>query len=54
MYTCMFVISAIWMMPRESAYGGWPRSGEIDVCEARGAFSGSLRLTNTLKVMLVV
>ncbi|XP_059163529.1 beta-1,3-glucan-binding protein-like [Physella acuta] len=27
---------AIWMMPRDSAYGGWPRSGEIDIMESRG------------------
>ena len=25
---------AIWMMPNESAYGPWPRSGEIDILEA--------------------
>lgn len=24
---------AIWLMPEESVYGGWPRSGEIDVME---------------------
>merc|ERR1719271_229815 len=24
------------MLPLDSAYGGWPRSGEIDVMEARG------------------
>ena len=24
---------AIWLMPQESKYGGWPRSGEIDVME---------------------
>lgn len=24
---------AFWMMPEESAYGGWPRSGEIDIME---------------------
>ncbi|WP_421739364.1 glycoside hydrolase family 16 protein [Caulobacter sp.] len=24
---------AIWMMPETSAYGGWPRSGEIDILE---------------------
>lgn len=23
-------------MPRHSVYGGWPRSGEIDLMEARG------------------
>ncbi len=27
---------ALWMMPRDSAYGGWPTSGEIDVFESRG------------------
>lgn len=29
---------AIWMMPQDSVYGGWPKSGEIDICEARGEF----------------
>lgn len=24
---------ALWMMPEESAYGGWPHSGEIDIME---------------------
>lgn len=27
---------AIWMMPTESAYGGWAASGEIDIMELRG------------------
>lgn len=27
---------AIWMMPTESVYGGWPRSGEIDIMEHVG------------------
>lgn len=27
---------ALWLMPRHSVYGGWPRSGEIDLMEARG------------------
>ncbi|SMO88644.1 glycoside hydrolase family 16 protein [Gracilimonas mengyeensis] len=27
---------AIWMMPTESAYGNWPRSGEIDLMELLG------------------
>ncbi len=27
---------AIWMLPQEEKYGGWPCSGEIDVAEARG------------------
>ncbi|KXX82326.1 Beta-1,3-glucan-binding protein [Madurella mycetomatis] len=27
---------AIWMMPVDSAYGPWPRSGEIDIVESRG------------------
>ncbi|HJU75129.1 MAG TPA: glycoside hydrolase family 16 protein [Gemmatimonadaceae bacterium] len=27
---------AIWMLPTESAYGGWPASGEIDIMEYVG------------------
>lgn len=27
---------AIWMMPTKSVYGGWPKSGEIDIMEATG------------------
>jgi beta-glucanase (GH16 family) len=27
---------ALWMLPEYSVYGGWPRSGEIDVMEAVG------------------
>ena len=27
---------AIWMMPQNSVYGGWPRSGEIDIMEYVG------------------
>ncbi|XP_052270815.1 beta-1,3-glucan-binding protein-like isoform X2 [Dreissena polymorpha] len=27
---------AIWMLPGSSAYGGWPRSGEIDMMESKG------------------
>ncbi|KAI7906699.1 concanavalin A-like lectin/glucanase domain-containing protein [Cokeromyces recurvatus] len=27
---------AIWMLPTDSAYGGWPASGEIDIIESRG------------------
>ncbi len=27
---------AIWMMPTDSAYGGWPASGEIDIMELLG------------------
>jgi len=29
---------AIWMMPKDSSYyGGWPKSGEIDIYEGRGS-----------------
>ena len=27
---------AIWLLPTENTYGGWPSSGEIDVMESRG------------------
>ena len=27
---------AIWLLPRDSVYGPWPRSGEIDLMESRG------------------
>lgn len=27
---------AIWMMPTDSAYGEWPKSGEMDIMESRG------------------
>lgn len=27
---------AIWMMPEDSVYGPWPKSGEIDIVESRG------------------
>ncbi|KAF3769509.1 family 16 glycoside hydrolase [Cryphonectria parasitica EP155] len=27
---------AIWMMPTDSVYGTWPKSGEMDIMEARG------------------
>lgn len=27
---------ALWMLPEDDAYGGWPLSGEIDITEARG------------------
>ncbi|KAI4674996.1 uncharacterized protein J4E88_007899 [Alternaria novae-zelandiae] len=27
---------AIWMLPKDNAYGPWPRSGEIDIAESRG------------------
>jgi len=28
---------AFWMMPNESVYGGWPRSGEVDIMEHVGS-----------------
>jgi beta-glucanase (GH16 family) len=36
---------AIWMMPTNSVYGGWPRSGEIDIMEARGQNTGATQGT---------
>nr|CAD7572158.1 unnamed protein product [Timema californicum] len=28
--------AAMWLLPKDSVYGGWPRSGEIDMIESRG------------------
>jgi len=36
---------AIWMMPQQSVYGGWPKSGEIDIME---------HLNNDAKIYQVV
>ena len=33
---------AIWMLPTRSAYGGWPKSGEIDIMEFVGYMPDSL------------
>ncbi|KAG5677473.1 hypothetical protein PVAND_007231 [Polypedilum vanderplanki] len=30
---------AIWFMPMHNVYGGWPRSGEIDLMEMRGNYN---------------
>ena len=31
---------ALWMLPKLNAYGKWPASGEIDICESRGNAPG--------------
>jgi beta-glucanase (GH16 family) len=36
---------AIWMLPTESVYGGWPKSGEIDIMENVGYLPDSLYST---------
>ena len=33
-YSSSFI--AIWMLPTRSVYGGWPKSGEIDIVETLG------------------
>jgi beta-glucanase (GH16 family) len=42
---------AIWMMPTNSVYGGWPQSGEIDIMESQGGATnyvqGSLHSGNS-------
>lgn len=35
MYT-EHLLAALWMLPRDNKYGGWPMSGEIDIMESRG------------------
>ncbi|ORY92780.1 concanavalin A-like lectin/glucanase domain-containing protein [Leucosporidium creatinivorum] len=36
MATGDWIWPAIWMMPRDSVYGTWPASGEIDIVESKG------------------
>ena len=36
---------AIWMMPTNSVYGGWPNSGEIDIMEHIGCDNGNVHGT---------
>ncbi|MSU59155.1 MAG: glycoside hydrolase family 16 protein [Pedosphaera sp.] len=36
---------AIWMLPTESVYGGWPHSGEIDIMELVGHKPGEIHGT---------
>ena len=32
-----WIRTALWMMPTDGVYGGWPRSGEIDINESSGS-----------------
>lgn len=34
--TFFSIYPAVWLLPTQEKYGGWPRSGEIDVMESRG------------------
>nr|WP_294942919.1 glycoside hydrolase family 16 protein [uncultured Mucilaginibacter sp.] len=36
---------AIWMMPQDNTYGGWPKSGEIDIMEMVGFEPGNIHFT---------
>lgn len=36
--------AAFWMMPNESVYGGWPRSGEIDIVEHVGSIPNQVSI----------
>lgn len=36
---------AIWMLPTENAYGGWPNSGEIDIMEHVGFNENTVHFT---------
>jgi beta-glucanase (GH16 family) len=36
---------AIWMLPEENLYGGWPKSGEIDIMEHVGYDQGTIHGT---------
>lgn len=36
---------AIWMLPTDTIYGGWPRSGELDIMEAYGPAMDTIHQT---------
>ncbi|NRY63998.1 glycoside hydrolase family 16 protein [Clostridium beijerinckii] len=36
---------AIWMMPKDSSYGDWPQSGELDIMEHVGFDHGTIHAT---------
>lgn len=36
---------AIWMLPTDRAYGGWPKSGEIDIMEHVGHDPGKIHIS---------
>jgi len=40
-----FLWPAIWMLPKDSSYGGWAASGEIDIMEMRGQNTHSYSTT---------
>ncbi|WP_294431829.1 glycoside hydrolase family 16 protein [uncultured Treponema sp.] len=39
---------AFWMMPQDSVYGDWPKSGEIDIMENAPAVCGNHRIFSSL------
>lgn len=47
---CLGTWPAIWMMPAENTYGGWPSSGEIDIMENVGY--DSLKIVYTIHSLL--
>jgi beta-glucanase (GH16 family) len=40
--------NSIRMMPQDSVYGAWPRSGEIDIAESRGNDAQTYSLGNNI------
>ena len=38
--------AAIWFLPTDNVYGGWPLSGEIDLVETRGKKCKSIKTVN--------
>lgn len=42
---------AFWMMPKDSVYGTWPRSGEIDIMENAPASAGPHKIFSSLHAL---
>ena len=45
--------AAFWMMPSSNKYGGWPKSGEIDIMEHVGYDASLVQFTGTITTVTI-